>query len=236
MSMGMEYNIYCDESCHLERDQSNQMVFGCIWIPKHAVASVSQELKAIKLKHGYPWEIKWKRVSYSKVRMYEDIVNYFWGCSHINFRGVLVTDKSRLDHKFFNCGSHDAFYYKMFYQAFYTILRSEDSYNIYLDRKDSQSNQRVHLLTEILRRRYRDYDSLMIRRVQQIRSHESNLIQVCDLLIGALSYAARGLHSNRGKNELVRKVITERGIRLDQNSSPNEEKFNLFLFEPKSAI
>ena len=30
----MEYNIYCDESCHLPNDTSNTMVLGGIWCLK----------------------------------------------------------------------------------------------------------------------------------------------------------------------------------------------------------
>ena len=29
-----EYNFYCDESCHLEHDNSNVMVLGAVWCPK----------------------------------------------------------------------------------------------------------------------------------------------------------------------------------------------------------
>ena len=30
----MQYNIYCDESCHLQNDKSNVMVLGAIWCAK----------------------------------------------------------------------------------------------------------------------------------------------------------------------------------------------------------
>lgn len=29
-----EYNLYCDESCHLENDDSNVMVLGALILPK----------------------------------------------------------------------------------------------------------------------------------------------------------------------------------------------------------
>ena len=32
--MSREFNIYCDESCHLENDQQKAMVLGLIWCDK----------------------------------------------------------------------------------------------------------------------------------------------------------------------------------------------------------
>ena len=31
---GSEFNVYCDESCHLEHSSSNAMALGAIWCPK----------------------------------------------------------------------------------------------------------------------------------------------------------------------------------------------------------
>ena len=30
----MIYNVYCDESCHLEHDGINPMLLGCVWCPE----------------------------------------------------------------------------------------------------------------------------------------------------------------------------------------------------------
>ena len=39
----VEYNVYCDESCHLEHDNSNVMVIGAVYCPK------KMEKKLIKI-------------------------------------------------------------------------------------------------------------------------------------------------------------------------------------------
>lgn len=38
-----EYNIYCDENCHLEHDRQPIMVIGCIWCPEEADRQVVEE-------------------------------------------------------------------------------------------------------------------------------------------------------------------------------------------------
>lgn len=46
----MEYNIYCDESCHLLNDNINDMVLGAVWCPKERVKEISDRIKQIKKK------------------------------------------------------------------------------------------------------------------------------------------------------------------------------------------
>ena len=46
----MEYNIYCDESCHLQNDNSNVMVLGAVWcilLPENVSTSIVE--KRLKL-------------------------------------------------------------------------------------------------------------------------------------------------------------------------------------------
>ena len=43
-----EFNVYCDESCHLEHDKQPVMVIGGIWCPKNQVNAVSEKIKDIK--------------------------------------------------------------------------------------------------------------------------------------------------------------------------------------------
>ena len=36
----MLYNVYCDETCHLEHDGINDMVIGAIWCPQNKLKSI----------------------------------------------------------------------------------------------------------------------------------------------------------------------------------------------------
>ena len=47
----MEYNIYCDESCHLENDGINDMSIGAIWVPKSNVYKINSLIREIKIKN-----------------------------------------------------------------------------------------------------------------------------------------------------------------------------------------
>ncbi len=39
-----EYNLYCDESCHLEHDDSDVMVLGALIIPKDKKQEITENI------------------------------------------------------------------------------------------------------------------------------------------------------------------------------------------------
>jgi len=76
-----------------------------------------------------------------------------------------------------------------------------------------------------------DFDRRIVERLQQIRSEESSVLQLADLLIGALSYHARGLDGSAAKLELIELIKKRSGKGLVANTLVRENKFNLFFWE-----
>ncbi|MBJ6107889.1 DUF3800 domain-containing protein [Hymenobacter sp. BT523] len=228
------YNIYCDESCHLENDGYKAMVLGGVWCIQYKIPDVSKRIREIKAKHGLApgFEVKWHKVSASKAGFYLELIDFFFDDDDLHFRGLIIPDKGLLDHEKFN-QSHDDFYYKMYFDLLKVILDPQSSYNIYLDIKDTRSQRKVELLQSVLRNSQYDYDKQIVRKVQQIRSHEVELLQVTDLLIGALSYVHRGLTGNAGKLSLVNRIRERSKYSLKNSTLVKESKMNLFVWEPK---
>ena len=86
--MGQLYNIYCDESCHLEHDGESAMTIGGVWCPFNKKNEIFHRIREIKEEHGLNknFEIKWNKVSPGQLDFYMDIVNYFFElfCSFCN--------------------------------------------------------------------------------------------------------------------------------------------------------
>jgi hypothetical protein len=61
------YNVYCDESCHLEHDRQPIMAFGAIWCPKDEAHRLATELRDIKSRHRARGELKWSKISASRL-------------------------------------------------------------------------------------------------------------------------------------------------------------------------
>lgn len=98
--MSQSYNIYCDESCHLEHDASKVMVLGAIWCPQEKVREAAVRLREIKASHGLSetFELKWTKVGPAKLAFYREVVDYFFDNDDLHFRALVVPDKSKLDH------------------------------------------------------------------------------------------------------------------------------------------
>ncbi len=228
----IEYNIYCDESCHLQNDKSKVMVLGAIWCLKEKREEVFKRIREIKTQHGLPesFEIKWNKVSPSKMNFYLSVVDYFFDDDDLHFRALVVPDKSILDHGKFN-QSHDDFYYKMYFDLLKVILNPLHSYNIYIDIKDTRSQEKVEKLTDVLRNNHYDYNHKIIKKIQQIRSHEAELMALADLLIGSVCYLNRNLTGSSAKRSIIKRIQDRSGYSLTHSTLFKEEKTNIFIWK-----
>lgn len=226
------YNIYCDESCHLENDHFKAMSLGAVWCDKQAVQRISEQIRQLKAAHGLSrqFEIKWTKVSPAKLAFYSAVVDLFFQTPELHFRGVVIPDKSLLRHEKFK-QNHDGFYYKMFFTLLKTLFSPVHQYAIYLDIKDTRSQEMVQGLHNCLCNNHFDFNQDIIKRIQQVRSHESELLQVADLFIGALSYLHRGLQTSHAKQALIKQIKQLSGYSLERNTLYREEKFNLLVWQ-----
>ena len=226
------FNIYCDESCHLENDNEKAMVIGSIKVPRDKVKEISTEIKKIKVRHGLTKhaEIKWTKISPSKLPLYEELVSYFFSNKNLTFRAIAIQDKQDLTHEVFD-QTHDDWYYKMYYLMLRPIINYKDLH-IYMDIKDTNSNEKTKALHRYLSRYNYDYNYEKITKMQLIRSEESQILQLVDLIIGAISYANRNLWGSDAKSRLVHQIKEASGSNLLVKSYYTEQKFNLFVWNP----
>ncbi|EBB8914849.1 DUF3800 domain-containing protein [Escherichia coli] len=228
------FNVFCDESCHLLNDHNKVMVLGALWCPGSITKKIARDIKELKLKHNLKpdFEIKWTKVSASKVEFYLDVVDYFFSNPALRFRGVVVPDKEQLDHARFH-QDHNTFYYKMFFYVLKNIIESDNTYNIYLDIKDTLGIEKIEKLRGVLHNDRYDYNHESINRIQHIRSHEVQQLQLTDLFIGALGYVHRGMNSNAGKIQVINRIKSHTNRELLKSTLPTESKFNIFVWEAR---
>lgn len=234
--MPQVFNIYADESCHLENDRQRAMVLGALWCPRTRVKTIARRLKEIRERHGLNprLEIKWKKVSGGQADFYQELIDYFFNEKGLNFRGLIVPDKAVLDHDGFQ-QTHDTWYYKMYFTMLTTILHTNASYRIYLDIKDTRSASKVRKLHEVLCNTYYDFCQDMIELVQNVRSEEVPILQLADLLIGAVSYANREGGTSQTKLALIEQVRHLSGHTLIETTSRFNVKFNLLCWRATGA-
>lgn len=227
--------IYCDESCHLENDDSDIMVLGSILVDEELKSDYFEKVRQIKLLHNISsWnEIKWTKVSNSRLHFYYELIDWFFE-SEIYFRALVAKNKKTLDHSLYSNGDYDLWYYKMYFRLLDPLLEWGQEYKVFIDIKDTRGGVRVRKLHEVLCNNIYDWNESVLKHIQQIHSNHSELLQICDLIIGAISYFHRGLYeenSQSAKNKIITYLIN-RGINLNVSSSRSEKKFNLFIWKP----
>lgn len=243
--MRQTINIYCDESCHLQNDGEPIMAIGAVYCPIEKKEEIFERLYSFKVKHNLIpknkknekdnrtyYELKWNKVSKSKIEYYKDVINYFFDDDDLQFRVLVVSDKSNIDYEKFK-HTHDTFYYKMYFGMLKAILNPEFSHHIYIDIKDTRSKEKVHKLEQVLRNDKYDYSKEIIKKVQQVRSHEVEILQLADLLVGAMAYINRNLSNSKSKNELIELIKKRSKYSLNKSTLLKERKFNIFIWEPQ---
>lgn len=232
------FNVYCDESCHLEHDGINVMVLGAVWCPHEKVREVNDRIRQIKVRNGISAnaEMKWTKLSPAKDQLYADIVNYFFDETDLHFRGLLIPDKRQLDHERFN-QTHDLWYHKMYFEMLKAILSPNDNYEIYIDIKDTQTNRKVQKLREVCSNSMYDFSSRTIKKMQPIRSDEVQIMQIADILIGALGYNNRvfsdGHQKSAAKMKIINLIKKRSDYLMDRGTPLRENKLNLFFWDAR---
>ena len=223
--MPKTYRIFCDESCHLENDEQTFMILGGLIIDDAKYHKILGEIKQIRIRYKMGTEFKWTKISKSRLGFYQALIDLFLQEPSLKFRAVIV-NKKVLNHGQFNYGEHDIFYYKMFYYVLDHFINTEDIYKAFFDYKDTKSRLRLNKLKEVFDNKYRNKTNIHL---QSIRSHESDLIQLADLFIGAVSYKVRDFKTSMAKLT-VADYLEEKTERSLTCSTPLfDKKFNLFF-------
>ncbi|MFA6568618.1 MAG: DUF3800 domain-containing protein, partial [Victivallales bacterium] len=231
------WNLYCDESRHLPFDREPIMLLGLLEAPSEKVHDLHKELAEIWEKHKLPgnFECKWTKVSSGKEEYYLDILKWFFNKSGLSFRVLILPDKQDICQKLpEQC--RDDLYYRLYYQLLSGEIDEDDRYRIFIDIKDTRGREKVRHLKDVLRKDAGDLIGQTIRDVQITRSHEVRLMQVNDLLLGAVGYARKGLKSSSAKCGLVREFEKMLGHSIKADTPPGIEKVTIITCHDGDAL
>lgn len=221
--MSKTFNLYCDESCYLDNDKNKFMFIGGVSCAYPQVRVHTNCINEIKKKHNFYAEIKWNKVSMSKIKFYLDIVEYFFS-TDLQFKAIALEKENPVPESL--C-SFDEHYYDMYYYLLNSNINTQYAYNVYLDIKDTLSVFKVHKLYDILNAKYG-----VFRNIQNIRSHESVLLQLADFLLGAVAYNANNTDkANEAKRMIIEKIKKHKIGNIDLDDEKYNKKVNLYFVE-----
>jgi hypothetical protein len=213
------------------------MVLGAVWCPFDKKDEIFERLREFKIKHKLKssFEAKWTKISKSKLDYYLDIIDYFFDDDDLHFRALVIPDKSILCHDKYN-QDHDVWYYKMYFNMLKVVIDPHSKNRIFIDIKDTRSADKIKKLHEMLCNDRYDFKKEIIEIVQTVRSNEVEILQLTDLLIGAVSYINRGLNTSQGKLSVVERIRKRSSYTLTLTTYLKENKLNIFIWHPRSSI
>ena len=227
------FELYCDESRQdllAGKDNiSNNNMFVClggIMIEASSRNRIKASINQIKQQYGIHNEIKWTTVSPSKLQFYFDLIDVFFDAQELSFRTVVI-DASKVNNFMYNKNDQELGYYKFYYQLLYHWINKDNKYRVYTDQKTNRDKMRLKELKRIVNLGFNGCEP--IQSIQAIDSYESVILQIQNILMGAVGYKYNYRHNGKSaaKEDVVRK-IEERLHKSICPTGPFERKFNIF--------
>ena len=226
----MKFEVYCDEShpdllCS-EKPPARFMVIGSLWLKTENRDSFKREIHKLRDIHKVGGEFKWQKASTSRIAFYNELVDFFSDMGEeLRFRCIAV-DHDKVDLFQYHDSDQELGFYKFYYQMLHHWIMDFNTYSVFCDFKVNRQNNRLHVLQRCLGS---SNLSAEIGTVQAVRSKESVLLQLCDVLTGAAAARLNGSLKPQGAKTQVLDHIEHRLGRKIAHTAKAESKFNVFV-------
>lgn len=225
----MKFEVYCDESrpdlLGSSNPQARFMVIGSLWLAADERNGFKEAVHDLRNRHRVGGEFKWQKVSPSRMEFYKELVKWFHEQNdRLRFRCIAV-DRDQVDLKLHHENDQELGFYKFYYQLLHHWILDCNEYAIFLDFKSNRRRDRLQVL-----RRCLDQSNLssVVDKLQAVRSEESVLIQLADVLTGMAACRLNDqVRTGSAKAEVLDRFEHLRGDVI-KPTPKGEQKFNVF--------
>ncbi len=228
--------MYVDES---SQTGCTYMVLGALVIEQSASFQLDSRLEKFKHQWRLDHELKWGKVSRGMLGAYKGYVEVGLDVLRRDSPGfyAIVVDCTKLDHNTYNGGSSETGFSKFVYQLLMKCARlfhERAALDCFLD--DRTTRQTLHELRSILNNgASKNFSRRPFRRVEYRDSKQSNLIQLVDLLTGAVAYQWNRKHLEPGASPariaLAESIARKVGLRCLHEATPaGRDAFSIWKF------
>lgn len=231
-------NVYADES---SQDDHRYMVLSGIAVDATEVHLVEAALRSVQQKHKTTGTMKWGKVSKAKLPVYLDFCDAYFALRNqdlTHFHSMTV-DTARLDNSKFNSGDRQLGFSKMVYQLLCKFGREYGrNYLLHCFLDHRTTRQSLEELRAMVNNGLRKHWGIMgdcVRRLQFVQTEDEPLLQINDILLGALASRCNGHHMKAGaaqhKCELAAHILKRAGIADPLRDTPyHQRQFTTWMF------
>ena len=228
----MELDIYCDESnqelLSSNRDSINKyFLIGGVWLPSSKRGLYKQIIGNIKKEEQTFGEAKWNKVSPSRLSFYLKLIDFFFNQGEeLRFRCIVI-DSKKVDLARYHDADQELGFYKFCYQLLKNWIEDFNSYSIFTDCKTNRMRNRL----PVLERHLRQANLLAkIHKLQNVESKESVLLQLADVILGAVAAKFNSSTSSEAKLAVLNSIEEHLGHKIIPTSR-SVKKFNIFKIQ-----
>lgn len=232
----MKFDIYCDE-CFPDLltskiPKAQYVVIGSLWVEGALRDELKAEIHRLRDKHKVGGEIKSRKVSPSRLDFYRELIDlYFNRDSDVRFRAIVI-DRNLIDFDGNNQGSAELSFYKFYYQLLHHWLRPKAAYQVFCDYQTNQNPARLHELRQVLESAN---PLTTFSSVQWVRSKESVLTQLSDVLTGLVSARLNKTPQEGSAKAALLDYLESKLGRPIASTPVSEKKLNIFLIRPNES-
>jgi hypothetical protein len=221
-------------------------ILGALWISADEAAKLQVEIQELRVLHGGinpGMELKWKKCGGTTPHpLYDAVIDLVMGRimgKRMAFK-CLVIERALVDNKAWNDGDAELGFFKAWHTLLRSWLRPKRTFDVRLDALELQRAGRLDDLRNVLNAcgmKDLGIDYWCCGSVEARDSKAEDLIQVVDLLIGAVGYHWSGGHLANGasqrKMQLAERIARHLGKRsLKFESKSWEKRFNVWRYIP----
>jgi hypothetical protein len=228
----MRYAIYTDES---NTTGSRYMLIGGLWLPLEAEARIKIALQAVRDKHNLQHEMKWTKVSRTMLAAYQSFVDVFFRECALSFHCIVI-DRYILDYAKFHKGDRELGFYKFYFLLISRKLAHGNLYWLYTDERRNHKPYRLSVLNLTVNGWWqRRSGERPLRAVEPRCSHDEDMLQLADLLLGAIGYCWNDRKESAAKVALAKHIARGMGWpSLRTRTPPYATKLNIWVWDPSA--
>lgn len=231
--------VYCDES---SQTGHRFKVWGGVWIPDAEEPALRAAIEQVRSDAGWQkrGEFKWVKLSGSSCHpAYVKLIDAFFSAK-CAFAAIVVDslnpgpnrgEDAELDH------------YKSLYWLLSKRTNTRHRYRVVLDDRTDREKDRLSELRDVLNataRRDLRYPGTCFREIIARKSHDDDVLQLADVLIGAVAYHRNGRHlipgASASKCYAAQYIAAHAGFRdaVICHTRKAEKKFNVWCWDPNA--